>query len=900
MTTNTTQMESRAININLKTILPSLAKNLYGDDWRITIRELLQNCHDAIAERAFCNPGESEAARIDIIPDPTPGIYTLTFRDNGIGMTLQEVENNLATVGSDHKSAKIEKLAQAGTADRSVLAQIIGQYGIGFLSCFIIADCVEVVTRSQAGASTGVRAVFTGETRWYYSDEPNAAPGTQITLHLKKNEPILDPATGKEIPRQELLNFERLKQEVRRFGDLLPYPIYVHRSPTDFTGDLCNTMKAPWENPAHTRDELLRFLRERHPAENEPISPIAFNFDSNKDKVNAQGVLYFPRTGQEASRSSEPVTQVELFCRRMFITRDIPALLPAWASFVGVVVECPDIVPTLNRNDVIRHGNAFVELKQALGQRIIESLQFLAQERTKDFAEIRGEHCERLYRGLLSDFKSTPAKEEHFFRTIIDYMPFTVIDRTKPAGEAMTLRRYRDESRKRNTHANPNEPTRDQIYYLDASEATGQYKAMIMQRDIPVILASHPAEPGLLHAYGSAFSSEVEVGDVRDILTLYVPPIEQAPYEAMKQFLASLDGGGPDEVSASRFEPSYVPAILIVSSASSPERAEALERLLREGAPVLTGKVRRMMEDEIMGSRTGRATVSAVLNDNNPVVRKIRDHCAEGKPLTGVVADVLHEIYHLARMYSDRAAAESQHFYEHRNTLLARLLETEQQLVAVRSERDLLVLEKRKSSELPTHMEPRTCAMLLTDLRGSTRMVGFLDSLQSAEILQQYAGDVQAIVEKLGGKIEKFTGDGVFAHFALDGATTKEVIEKVSDCALEIQMFTKRFFNRGEVAETLLHAGGIRVEGSRTLLHVARVMYGTVAGAPALVGKQVVALFRACEQDEIFEQSPIVLSEPFLFSLNPLPRPNPIAMDMKLDANLPGMSFYPHPSFARV
>lgn len=306
MTLNTAQMESRSININLKTILPSLAKNLYGDDWRITIRELLQNCHDAIAERAFCNPGETEAARIDIFPDPTPGIYTLTFRDNGIGMTLQEVEDNLATVGGDHKSTKIEKLAQAGTADRSVLAQLIGQYGIGFLSCFIIADSVEVVTRSQAETSTGVRAVFTGETRWFYSDEPNAAPGTQITLHLKRNEAIRDPATGREIPLQELLNFERLKQEVRRFGDLLPYPVYVHRSPMDIAGDLCNTMKAPWENQAQARDEPCGSSGTAIPARTSPYRRSPSTSTATRTKSVHRVFSIFPVQGRKRAARPNP------------------------------------------------------------------------------------------------------------------------------------------------------------------------------------------------------------------------------------------------------------------------------------------------------------------------------------------------------------------------------------------------------------------------------------------------------------------------------------------------------------------------------------------------------------------------------------------------------------------
>ena len=201
---------------------------------------------------------------------------------------------------------------------------------------------------------------------------------------------------------------------------------------------------------------------------------------------------------------------------------------------------------------------------------------------------------------------------------------------------------------------------------------------------------------------------------------------------------------------------------------------------------------------------------------------------------------------------------------------------------------------------MPTTMEPRECALLLTDLRGSTRMVGFLDQLEGAAILQTYAHEVSKIVEKNDGKVKQFTGDGVFAYFGLDERTSSAAAsQRARDCALEIHGFTSKFFSEGEIRDALLASGGITIAGSRTALHWARVMYGQIAGATALVGPQVVALYRACDRDDLFSDNAIILSGPFLHKLH-LPSPlQPIVSDLVLDASLPPMTFYPHPALAK-
>lgn len=907
-------MKAEKMEINLESILPSLAKNLYGDDWRIAIRELLQNCHDALAEAQLRGLIAEGVATIKIIPNPAEG--TLTFEDNGIGMSAEGVREHLATVGAGSKRQQLERMSREGKGDRELLDRLIGQYGIGFLSSFIIADRVEVLTRSLEKPDDkeppGVRALFTGETQWYSKEDTSAPRGTRITLQLKK-EPITDPVTGEEIPIQELLNFERLKEEVRRFGDILPYPIHVHRSPEDPFGEACNTVVAPWEREGCSELDLLGFLRERHTLENEPLSPESFVFLRDSHGVEAHGILYFPRPASHLRQAAESVARVELFCRRMFISHQMESLLPDWASFVGAVVECPDLTPILNRNDVIRHAPEFVALKNALGQAITTRIKDIARRHPQRFKELRDEHGQRLYAALLANFRDEKMGEESFFREVIAHLPFMVIDRSHPQGTPMTLCTYREEARKRTQGG---DEKFDRIFYLPNSTSIGQYRAMVLQKDLPVIEALHPVEPVLLDAYGKAYSAEVAVEEVSQILDLYVDEVNQTPYEPLKQFLSSLDGGGPEEVRATRFSPAYVPAIALVQKRADDAQAAMIERFVRDAGGVLKGKIRDVLRQEVEDARHGKVATTVLINENNPVIRAIRDHCANGNTLTGPVADVLHEIYHVARAYTDPRVAESEHYFDHRNKILDTVVRLDQtlkhaeeeqtraklRLQSLEGDRDTLraqieatALDQDANGELCK----RNCVLLVTDLRGSTRMVGFLDRNESTAILRDYAERVQRIVEDYGGRVEKFTGDGIFGTFELTQETCREAVQRAYEAAAQIQVSTNSFFNRSEVNDVLQAAGGIQIQGCRTVLHYGEVVSGNIAGSRALVGPQVVAAFRANAHKDLFKECSTVLSAPFHNYLSGVQNNRPIATAVKLDDNLPAMDFFPHPGLAR-
>lgn len=882
--------------ISLENVLPSLAKNLYGDDWRISIRELLQNAHDALAERS--NWSNREGPQIDVIPDPDAG--TLTFADNGIGMNLEEVRKYLATVGYGRKREQIEELKKAENTNRDALKNIIGQYGIGFLSSFIIAERVDVFSRSVTNTTgTGVHAVFTGKTEWHHEEVGVDSPGTRVVVRLIK-EPITDPLSGKSTFLRDLLNFQRLRDEVRRFGDLLPFPIYVHRGPNDQSPQLANTTAGPWERPNSQKHQLLEFLKTRHPDENEPLWVEPFQFRRAGAGVEAHGILYFPNPELEFRRSYVSVARVDLFSRRMFITDDIPSLLPEWAKFAAVVVECPDLAPTLNRNDVVRHDPAFVSLKQALSKQISEMLVFLAEKQPKDYLMFLDAHTERLHSAMLESWRNCPDGEEKnsFFGAMIDHIPFNVVDRSRPAGQLMALPRYLKEFGQALKVSAGSLASKMRVYFLGDYSTWGQFRAMILQKDLPVILPSGHGEPALLKAYGQVFSEKVEMTDVRQVLDLYVEKVDQAPYEQMKQYLGGLDGGGPDEVTVSKFSPSYVSAIMTMGTADNEAQAKTLEAFLQQGASVLDPKLRQTLEEALQTSKAGRAYLTLTLNANNQVIQKLSLHCQQRKPLAGIVADVLHEIYHAARSVSDPAAVVSDHYFEHRNNLLAGLVDLNQDYNDIQRRYDTVRLELDALKRSPgRQFGARNCAMLLTDLRGSTRMIGFLDAEKSTQILLEYAARIREIVEKHGGMVEKFTGDGLFAYFWNAETKPDGLVKSASLCAFEIHGATNEFFDDMEVKNTLISAGGLTIRGCRTALHFGEVNYCDLGGVPTLIGRNVVALFRILAREQLFERCPVVMTNAVHFFLNLATQIEPLEKDVKLDPSLTSMTIYPHPNF---
>jgi hypothetical protein len=314
------------------------------------IRELIQNAHDAIVRRRHRDLAYQ--GRIDIEQDASS--HQLRFHDDGIGLTPTEAEEYLSTLGIGITGLlkKGEALPAAGGRGEDTTG-LIGQFGIGLFSAFMLADrltveskhhdCNEAV-RWQAGAGTDIEV----------SSSDRREPGTTVTLDLK--------------PQYHGLaeNAEVVEKAVKEFADFLRLPIHLNRNQARV-----NVINAAWFDPSPDR-EAVEMELESYFGET-PLDVIPLRLEK---PAALAGALYV--TPQRTPGfSGEPVVTVTL--RRMVISRRIQGLIPAWAPFLRGVLELPDCSPTASREDLVRDAR-FARVRDVLEQKLFEHFEQLAKD----------------------------------------------------------------------------------------------------------------------------------------------------------------------------------------------------------------------------------------------------------------------------------------------------------------------------------------------------------------------------------------------------------------------------------------------------------------------------------------------------------------------------------------
>jgi HSP90 family molecular chaperone len=314
------------------------------------IRELIQNAHDAVVRRR--RKELSYVGRIDIEQDSAA--HTLRFSDDGIGLTLAEAETYLSTLGLGVtgllKKGQLLSLPPELAANGDGL---IGQFGIGLLSAFMLADRVAVESRGSKTAE-GVRWEAGAGNDIEISPCPRAEPGTTVTLHLKAEYHHLAES------------LEPLEAAVKEYADFLPVPIFLNRNKAR-----ANVINVAWFDPTPDPEvvelELEGYFHET------PLDVIPLRLEK---PASVAGALYVTpqRTPGFTGESVVTVT-----VRRMVISRRVQGLLPPWASFLRGVLELNGCAPTASREDLVRDA-AFARVREVLEQRLFEHLERLADE----------------------------------------------------------------------------------------------------------------------------------------------------------------------------------------------------------------------------------------------------------------------------------------------------------------------------------------------------------------------------------------------------------------------------------------------------------------------------------------------------------------------------------------
>lgn len=443
MTTATAESPSKqtmGFQAEVKQLLQLMIHSLYSNK-EIVLRELISNASDAADKLRFeaisngaLYENDSEL-KINVSFDKDA--RTLTISDNGIGMRREEVINNIGTIAKSGTKEFFQNL----TGDQAKDANLIGQFGVGFYSSFIIADKVTLITR-RAGETEAVKWESGGEGDFTIEATEKAGRGTEVILHLREGE-------------DEFLNDWKLKTIVRKYSDHITLPIVMKKSEwkdgengeggqmvaTD-EDETINKASALWARSKSdiTEEEYNEFYKHvSHDYEN----PLAYTHSRVEGKQEYISLLYVPGKAPFDLYDRERRQGIKLYVKRVFIMEDAEKLMPQYLRFVRGVIDSADLPLNVSR-EILQDSRDVEAIKNGSVKKVLSLLEDLAENKPEDYSKFWGEFGRVLKEGPGEDFanKDKIAGLLRFASTHADTEEQTVslktyIERMKPEQEAI-------------------------------------------------------------------------------------------------------------------------------------------------------------------------------------------------------------------------------------------------------------------------------------------------------------------------------------------------------------------------------------------------------------------------------------------------------------------------------
>ena len=588
----------------IKQLLHLMVHSLYSDR-EIFLRELVSNASDANDRLRF----ESLSVPTLLGDDPelvirvtvNPGARLLCITDNGIGMSREEVIDNLGTIARSGTGQFLARL----TGDQRKDAELIGRFGVGFYSAFIVADEVTVLTRrADADVSQGVSWVSDGQGEYRVTSIERPERGTTVELKLKAN-------------ADEFLQPARLKALIRKYSDHIAFPVRV--AGEDQAEETVNRAKALWTRPrAEIADaEYVEFYKHiAHDTED----PLIWSHNRVEGKREYTSLLYVPAAAPFDLWNRESSRGVKLYVQRVFITDQATQFLPLYLRFIRGIVDSGELALNVSR-ELLQQDETIGAMRTALTRRAVDMLEKLAEDGDR-YGKFWGEFGALVKEGIVEDLghRERLAKLLRFKTT-----------RTQGADETRSLKSYLDDAK----------PEQDAIHYLIAESPTAARSSPHLEafneRGIEVLLLTdrldewvmqhltqHEGKPckdvrrGALELPGAAAESKVETDDrerrqllkrVKQVLRERVAEVrvggrlrqsaaclvlsEHDLGYQMRELLAAAGHKAPATIPSLELNPEHA-LVKRLDRESDPARFERLALLLFEQAVLAEG---RQLED---------------------------------------------------------------------------------------------------------------------------------------------------------------------------------------------------------------------------------------------------------------------------------------------------------------
>jgi molecular chaperone HtpG len=415
-------METLEFQAEARQLLQLMVHSIYSNK-DIFLRELISNASDALDKLrlAKLQDGlEADTSDLHIEIEVDAEARTLAVRDNGIGMTREEV---VALIGTIAKSGTAEMLGKLKEAKESQSPELIGQFGVGFYSTFMVADKVELVTRKAGTEGHGTRWESAGEGTFTIDDAPDAPVGTTVTLHLRPKD--------EDDALYDYADAWKIKEIVKRYSDFIAFPI---RRLTGDEVEVLNSQKALWARPRSevTDEEYHEFYKHISHDWTDPLEIINMKAEGT---FEYEALLFIPSRAPHDLFQRDARRGLQLYVKRVFIMDDSKELIPDYLRFVKGVVDAADLSLNISR-EILQQDRHIQMIRRRLVKKVLSTIKDLLSSSPEKYATFWREFGRAVKEGLLAE------PDNH--KPILEIASFATTEGTEPTTLAAYVERMKE------------------------------------------------------------------------------------------------------------------------------------------------------------------------------------------------------------------------------------------------------------------------------------------------------------------------------------------------------------------------------------------------------------------------------------------------------------------------
>lgn len=609
-------MTEGTLKIHSENILPIIKKWMYSDR-DIFVRELISNACDAIHKvEVLRGRGEidvkDEEFRIDLQIDKDSN--TLSFVDTGIGMTSEEVEKYIAQLAFSGAEEFLDKYSSSDSS-----SQIIGHFGLGFYSAYMVADKVDIQTQSYQTSSSPAHWSCDGTSQYTLKEGARESRGTEIILHVNEE-------------NQEFLDENRLRGILRRYCSFLPYPIFLN-------GEQINSKQPLWVRSANElKDEdYLDFFHHLYPGEPDPLFWIHLNVDY---PFHLQGILYFPKHTPNFEKQKD---NIHLYCNRVFVSDNCKDLVPDFLLGLRGVLDSPDIPLNVSRS-YLQMDRTVRQLSSHISKKVSQRLHTLHETEKERYLES--------WPNIEVIVKLGALQDEKFYERVKHLILWKNL-----SGEWTNAEDYLERNR---------EKTEGKIFYTTQEKRAEQFLALYQKREIEVLISGALIDTMLI----SFLERKLEKAQFQRV----DGGLDNALLDKEKEN-SILDSEGRTE--ASRME-DYFQSVLGKEKVKVEAKSLASEEL--PGFVMIEEGMRRMRDYMMAMDPNGQGKdfqslgqPQYIINTNNSLVQSAYKMSKKHPELSG---EIVHNLYELSLLSQAELGAEDLNgFVKRSNQVMEHLAE---------------------------------------------------------------------------------------------------------------------------------------------------------------------------------------------------------------------------------